>query len=214
MFKEIPANEMSFAKRKPVYGVGYNDANYITSIKIDGKITRCPFYKKWHSMLERCYDDIFHLKHPTYKDCTVTKEWLSFNNFKQWMKLQDWEGKELDKDIVSIGNKIYSENTCVFVSRYVNGILVDNAGKRGKYPQGVYLSSDKRIKKFTARCLINKKKKFLGRFKTEEEAYNVYKIAKSNEIRRVADLQKNKLVRDGLYRHADYLIDEYEEPIE
>lgn len=38
MFKEIPASKKSLAPRKPIYGVGINDAGYITSLRIDGKL--------------------------------------------------------------------------------------------------------------------------------------------------------------------------------
>lgn len=89
--------------KKTIYGVGTNDANYL----VVNKGVRCPYYKKWSSMLERCFSKSLHKKHPTYIGCTVCNEWLLFSNFRSWMMKQEWVGMELDKDIISIGNKKY-----------------------------------------------------------------------------------------------------------
>ncbi len=48
--------------KKTIYGVGTNDANYL----VVNKGVRCPYYKKWSSMLERCFSKSLHKKHPTY----------------------------------------------------------------------------------------------------------------------------------------------------
>ena len=74
---------------------------------------------------------------PFYKDITCCQEWLIFSNFKSWMKQQDWEGKQLDKDLLIYQNKIYSPETCVFVDRKINQFLVKSNNSRGKYPLGV-----------------------------------------------------------------------------
>ena len=93
MFTEIPANNLSLSMRKPIYGVGINDANYTVQPTINGKIVICPFYTKWTGMLKRCYSPQYQEKHPTYVECTVTSEWLFFSVFKSWMANQDWKNK-------------------------------------------------------------------------------------------------------------------------
>lgn len=114
------------AKNKLVRGVGINDADYQTSIsvRVEGKLVklwRCPFYRKWEGILARITDK----SRPTYGDVWICDDWIYFSKFKAWMETQDWEGKELDKDILIEGNKIYSPEVCCFVSRKVNGFVVD-----------------------------------------------------------------------------------------
>jgi len=70
-FLEVPASKKSLAKRKPVLSVGINDADYITEHRIKGKQLRCPFYRTWVGVLERCYADFAHTKYPTYQGCTI-----------------------------------------------------------------------------------------------------------------------------------------------
>jgi hypothetical protein len=116
MFIEKSATKKSLSGRRPVYGVGINDADYITIYKSNGSTLTCPFYRRWKNMLSRCYDKKYLERNKTYKDCSVCKEWLTFSNFKAWMIKQDWRGNHLDKDITSQGNKVYSPNLCLFVT--------------------------------------------------------------------------------------------------
>ena len=140
-----------------VYGFGINDADYQVDRKItvNGKQVRfsggvCPFYAKWAQMIRRCYDPAYHKHRPTYLGCSVDARWIYFSNFKLWMEAQDWEGMELDKDILVVGNKVYSPETCCFVPRLVNNFVAENQGIRGEWPIGVYQRGD--TKKFVARC--------------------------------------------------------------
>jgi len=115
IFVEKKASKRSLSLRKLIYGIGINDSEYITDYKVDGKRLRCPYYKTWMDMLNRCYSDNYQSKHPTYIGCTVTEEWHTFSVFKEWIISKKWESKELDKDVLIIGNKIYSQKTCIFV---------------------------------------------------------------------------------------------------
>ena len=143
------------AQRKLVCGVGTNDVDYQVTVRILGVKYRCPYYKRWTRMLERCYSEKGITDHPSYINCIVSDRWLVFSNFRAWMKTQDWENKELDKDILIPGNKKYSEDTCKFVSvtenrshtlgkiivttpragaeTVVNGIKFNSAGAAAKF---------------------------------------------------------------------------------
>lgn len=189
-------------KPKLVFGVGVNDAGYVVSPLVDGKQHNCPFYLAWIRMLTRCYYAAYKDKSPTYADCSVSPEWLTFSNFKKWMETQDWEGLELDKDILIPGNKLYSEETCVFVSPDVNKLMNSCAASRGEYPLGVYFN--KATKKFMALVGLYGKQTYLGLFNTPEEGCQAYIEAKSEHIREVADTQSEP-VRAALHRHADLL---------
>ena len=112
---------------KLVYGVGINDADYDVAIneyytndegvKGERRIWTCPYYSRWMNMLTRCYSDKFQEGNPTYKGCYVAEEWKTFSNFKEWMVTQEWEGLELDKDILFVGNREYGPEKCVFVTK-------------------------------------------------------------------------------------------------
>lgn len=189
-----------------VFGFGINDANYYTQETNEfGDAIICPYYLKWKSMLHRCYSEKYQLKYPTYKGCTVCEEWKYFMSFKSWMKNQDWKNKELDKDIIILGNKLYSPSTCCFVTKAINNLIKTNAISKGKYPKGIYLN--KVDGKFFACIGINGKPKNLGGFKTKEEARARYMTAKSNLIYEIAMRQTDKRVRDGLLKHTTILDD-------
>jgi hypothetical protein len=181
MFIEITANKNN---RKLVYGTGINDAWYKIEIKINNKSTKCPFYKRWHHMLERCYSVKYQKNFPTYTGCSVCAEWLTFSNFKAWMIKQDWQGKCLDKDLLSQGNKVYSPDMCLFVSNEINVLLTDSKATRGIHPRGV--SFNKRNNKFQSELSVNGKPKRLGGFDSPEKAHEVYKKAKYALIKATA----------------------------
>lgn len=116
MFKEIKSSKGSLAKRKLIYGVALNDSWYNVNYKSVGVTFSCPYYTRWVAMLRRCYSSSYKAKKTTYRDCSCCDDWLVFSVFRSWMEQQDWEGKELDKDIRVRGNKLYSPTTCLFVS--------------------------------------------------------------------------------------------------
>ena len=155
-----------------VCGVGVNDARY--KVNTDG--VRCKFYTTWKDMLTRCYSKKLHARAPTYKTCSVVKEWHSFMNFKRWMEKQDWEGKALDKDILVPGNKEYGPGKCVFVSHETNMLTCTNQAIRGKWPQGVYY--DKWAKKYRVEFSRGGKRLRFGRFNDPESASIEYKKVK------------------------------------
>lgn len=191
MFIETPASKMSIAKRKLVHGVGVNDAIYSTGLVVDGKTYRCPYYHRWSKMIARCYSINYQIKKPTYKGCSVCDEWLLFSNFRTWMVKQDWKNKQLDKDILIQGNKIYSPLTCIFVTSFINQLITDSKAIRGKLKRGVCFH--KGAKKFKASISINDKSIHCGYFTTEDDASEAYKTAKYNHIKDVAMKQDEPL---------------------
>jgi len=198
MFIEIKASKSSLSKRKLVYGAGVNDADYIVMSIINGKQNGCPYYRKWQAMLQRCYSDKYHAKHPTYKGCTVCDEWLTFSNFKRWMMKRDWKNKNLDKDLLSQGNKIYTSELCLFVSSKINTLLTDKKSNRGDYPIGVSLGKTK--KRYESRCNVDGKCINLGYFDTTKEAHEAYKNFKYKLISEVA-LQQTEPLKSALLNY-------------
>ena len=166
-----------------VYGVGINDADYVVvkweTIEVKGvrkrkRVWECPYYRAWANMLERCYSTKFQERNPTYKGCSVSEEWLTFSNFRRWMESQDWEGMQLDKDILFAGNNVYSAKTCVFITSIVNTFTVDCRASRGEWSIGVYWN--KQAGKFLSQCSnpLTNKREHLGIFTCEDEAHQAW----------------------------------------
>ena len=200
--------------RETVHGVGVNDVGYEVTLRenvwVDGRNIRrnywiCPFYSRWASMLERCYSERFQKKCPTYRGCVVSKEWLIFSNFRFWMESQDWEGKQIDKDLLVVGNKLYSSETCVFVDTRVNMFTTERGGDRGEYPLGV--SIDKRSRKFRSRCNnpFTKETEYLGLFACPQEAHKAWLKRKLELAKLLAEEQSDESVAKALVeRYTNY----------
>tara|TARA_R110000772_G_scaffold157499_1_gene268674 strand:- start:295 stop:864 length:570 start_codon:yes stop_codon:yes gene_type:complete len=178
--------------KRLVYGVGYNDAGYATKPTNDkGVRVPCPFYVKWTDMLTRCYCDGYKERHPTYIGCSVCDEWFLFSTFKKWMESKKWKGNQLDKDILIQGNKIYSPETCLFISKRINTLLTDKETVIGGLKKGV--TFHKASGRFRAQCSIDSKQNHIGLYNTEHEAYKAYKEFKYNLIKSMANEQEEPI---------------------
>jgi len=167
----------------------------------DGTSTSTPCYKAWSSMISRCYNKKLHKRFPTYKDCYVSEDWLTYSNFQKWYDEQgDVSNMTLDKDILLPANKEYSPATCCYVSHELNSLLTTTAARRGRYPIGV--SWDKTRGKFQATIKRYGKNSKLGRFTTEQEASDVYRKAKAEHIQEVAMSQSDDRIKQGLLLHS------------
>lgn len=190
-------------KRKLVYGVGINDAQYrVFLYEVVGGIQKaswqCPFYRSWVAMLQRCHSKTFQAGRPTYAACRVADEWHSFSSFREWMDLQNWEGNQLDKDILLPSNKVYGPEFCVFVPSQLNGFLADSGAARGEWPIGVYF--DKKAGKFRSRCRnpFTGKHESLGLFSCHKLAGEAWREKKHEHACRYADQQTDLRIAQAL----------------
>ena len=203
-FIEAKASAKSISKRGFIFEVGINDADYVVNPKINGKRVICPHYQKWVNMITRCYSEKYQARQPAYIGTTIAAEWLTFSAFKAWMEKQDWEGNELDKDIIKPGNKLYSPETCCFVPKALNSLLNSNGATRGDYPQGV--SFHNHTSKYIAHCSFKGKNNHLGLFCSPEEASLAYRKYKHALVRQIASEQVDPMIMRGLVIHADLIL--------
>ena len=207
MFKEIPMTtkqEKRGAKRSLVYGVGINDSTYQTTIDINGVKYSCPYFVRWVGMLTRCYSKSWLKKHPTYIGCTVTPEWHTFSVFKSWMLTQDWQGKQLDKDLLSLENKRYSPETCIFVSRQVNSLFNERDNAQGEMPLGIY----KRKDRYEVGVSYGEgKRSWVGVFNTIPEAIDAYVAAKLKAVAIVINNEPKRSTKEAIKKYAQYFTD-------
>lgn len=156
--------------RKLIYGVAVCD--FHSPISHYGKII--PSYRYWHHMIKRCYSTFFHGSRPTYIDCSVVKEWLSFTFFEKWFRENYIKGYDLDKDILVPGNRVYGPDTCVFIPQELNKLLIRTT-LRGKLPWGVYMNR----KRFGAQVTRENQNVKLGTYDTPLEAHKAWQLAKA-----------------------------------
>ena len=152
-------------------------------------------YALWADMLRRCYSDSFKKKQPTYEGCEVSNKFKSYEYFYEWCNKQigfGVKGWQLDKDLLIKGNKVYSENTCVFTPSEINSLLINCTATRGEHLIGVCWSKTANAFKATVRKSKGKQE-YLGCFKTELEAFKAYKKAKEAIVKEQAEKWKSQI---------------------
>lgn len=161
---------------KSMYGVETNDST-LSSKKV--------VIDKWRNMIRRCYSEDYLEQNPTYRECSVCSEWLTFSNFERWVAeqgIEDLKEYDLDKDLLSKGAKIYSPETCCFLPHSLNVLLASCNSKKDELPMGVYKRDSG-----TYRALVGfgDKKRFAP-FSSIETAFSAYKDAKEAYVKQLA----------------------------
>ena len=208
-YKTFVRGEVKSHFTPSVYGIGITGLE--TIVDDNGEVLDS--YKCWKGMLQRCYSAKFQEKQPTYKGCTVCDDWIYYPNFKNWYDNNYYEinnkTSQLDKDILIKGNKVYSPDTCVFVPKFINTLFIKCQKTRGDSPIG--MSYNKANKNYKAHLSVftNGKsvKKYLGSFDTTNEAFEVYKKAKEEYIKEIADEYKDKIPTELYEAMYSYKVD-------
>lgn len=185
---------------KTVCGIGYmGEGSYSSS-------NNKRAYATWSAMLLRCSEKGEKIK-PSYVECSISEEWLNFQNFAKWYEENYYELSDekvvLDKDILVKGNKIYGEDTCVFAPQHINNLFVRKDSSKSPCPLGV--SREKGY--YIAQISINGKVLKLGYFKSDEEAFLCYKKAKEDLIKKNANNYKNKIPNKLYQALLDYEVE-------
>lgn len=191
-----------------VYGVGYiGEGKYQPYINRIRTIQ----YGSWNHIMERCYDEKYHKKSPTYKGCEICSEWHNFQNFAEWFNENyytvDEERMHLDKDILQKGNRVYSPHTSIFVPQTINGLFIKQKNARGNYPIGVYCDKNERL---IIQIHKNDTTAHLGCSDSPKKAFETYKIEKEKYIKKVAEEYKSKIPQklyDAMYRYKVEITD-------
>lgn len=136
--------------------------------------------------------------YPAYSDCTISEEWCQFSNFKKWMENQDWKDKELDKDLLVLGNRVYASDLCCFLPGEWNHVFERRT--IGIWPIGVRY--DKRNGWFYGQINICGKTKHIGTRRTALEAHQLWQKAMVDRILRFADTQEEPIKSALLFRAA------------
>lgn len=125
---------------------------------------------------------VFQKVHPQYVG--TSNDFTSFQAFMNWAINQpgydcrDLKGEvfHIDKDILTKGNKSYSDVTCCFVPCEINILLTDCAKARGDNPLGV--SFHRKSGLFRATCSTGGKQMTVGSFGDMYDAHRAWQNAK------------------------------------
>ncbi len=189
--------------RKLIYGIGIND------VMIPG-FSKSKTARRWRLLFRRTDrrdPNIYGFE--TYKDCTLDPRWFKLSAFKEWIEQwDDYENKEIDKDILIPGNKIYGPETCLMVRKSVNLFFKPNIKRN--LPRGVY-----HVPKFKeggknpylasiVRCGEKKKNQsrlgtiHLGHYPTIEEASAAYESARKEQIQFLIETETDIRVKNAI----------------
>lgn len=190
-----------------VRGIGYIGVGEFTASINSGYR---PVYKSWVGMFERCYDAKYQARCPTYKGCTVHPEWHNFQNYAKWHLNHECYGLgyEIDKDILVLGNKVYSPDTCTLVPSNVNKVAVIRSSPLGLRNTGII--KRKSLDRFLVRMNINGKTEVLGYFETEQEAHLAFINKKAERVRDVAQ-EYRKTLDDKTLDALEFLAQQIEQ---
>lgn len=168
-------------RNKLIYGFGHlGNGPYGT--KFGAKVRT--EYNVWRGMLRRCYSK-WSKDYMRYggRGITVCEEWRDFQNFADWYLFRQLPNGQLDKDILGSELKIYSPSTCCVIPQEINKLLTFRQSSRVQ-PLGVHVHKPNGL--YRAQLSIESKVTWLGDHTTSQDAFSTYKIAKEQEIQRVA----------------------------
>lgn len=173
------------------YGVGYLGVGHHRATSDNGKATWV--YSRWAAMLERCYSAEFKMKSPNYALSQAAKEWLNFQVFAEWavnQKGYDNPRWQLDKDIISKGNKLYTPDNCCFVPQELNTLIIKSEKARGPDPIGLSWHTNK---KYVVHVSGTGESGYVGIYDDKEYAFSRYKEVKEKRIKQQAEKWKDKI---------------------
>lgn len=139
-------------------------------------LSRHPLYSVWYAMVRRCYNpDDKHYKNYGAKGVTVCDSWRhSVKDFVDWGMANGYEkGLTIDKDMKSGDMKVYSPETCQFVTNSMNcratrKIRSNNtSGFRG-------ICFRKADQLWVAEIETDCKRTYIGAYSTAEQAAKAY----------------------------------------
>jgi len=178
-YNAVKGGRVKYPYQPNVYNVGYvGEGEYPKYV--NNRNTKA--YKLWNGMLQRCYDEKYHEKKPTYKSVAVCEEWHNFQVFAKWFHEESnyQEGWHLDKDLLSFELKTYSPTTCVFIPSALNSFLTNVKLNNTSGYTGVHFNSAKN--KWEASINSNGNQRYIGAYKSKQTAALMYRLARKKEV--------------------------------
>lgn len=180
--KHVKTGAIKYPYRPTSYGKGYYGVG-----QYKANINNCKSmaYRKWSSMLKRCYCPKYLNKNPTYRNSIVCDEWLNFQNFAAWFYEQNKPlDYELDKDLFGDGS-LYSPETCRLIPCAINSAIKKRSNNG--LPSGVEVKKDG----YLVSMVIDGEKRDLGVFDDIGNALKAFNKEKLLHIKNIANEYKD-----------------------
>lgn len=188
-----------------VFGVGFIGEG-IFSVRANDRETDA--YKTWRTILKACYSSRLTHKINPYVDCAVCDDWHNFQNFAEWFyenHPKDGRKYTLDKNIKSLGSKVYCPENCIFVTSNVYRFVIRIEKTKGQLPVGVSVESrNGRFQSFCGDPDTNKSTR-LGYFDTPYSAHMAWRNKKYEYAIELANQQEREEVKIALLNWAQAL---------
>ena len=117
--KDIESGQASLYFPNGGYVICADDKSY-------NEIQNSKSYNCWRGILNR-------VGRGKYKNVKIHKDWLNYWKFREFFDLWHKDGYYIDKDLLSEGEKIYSEHTCCFLPPCLNSAIIECSRKGKKY---------------------------------------------------------------------------------
>lgn len=185
---DIIAGKVKDLLMPSIYGVGYLGGEVYTKTN-----SKCA-YDRWVSMLCRCFNTDSKNYIENYHRVRVCSEWCNFQNFAKWWYSQTGcanKGWQLDKDILSCGNGLYSPETCCIVPKEIN-MAVITSRVEGDFKYGSDYKED--LNKYAVR--VNRSglgQRYVGLYAAMEDAAEAYRLEKARYVRELAEKFKEHI---------------------
>ena len=141
-------------------------------------------------------------------DCTISNEFLHYEYFYDWCQDQvgfNVDGFNLDKDLIKKNNKLYSQDTCLFIPQEINKLLTKaNASRNGLYIGVHFCNTSQR---YVSSIRKKDKSVTLGYFKDPLKAHLLYKDVKEAYIKDLAEEYKSVIDVRAYQAMIDYRVD-------
>lgn len=166
-----------------VKGVGYRGVGpHIASIHgVSTSVDKC-----WRNLITRTSCEKHKLSHPYHSENSICEDWKCFQTFGDWHIDHYRPGYEIDKDLLIRDNRHYSPETCVFLPKELNTLIMRGKTGRGEQPPGVFL--DKNGYYIAKACGV-----FLGSYGNPDAAFMAYKVYKEKRAKELSFHYKSRL---------------------